>query len=330
MIEVMNTKNLMGVTIKGDYNDLNALYDALSRVNDMYLTIQRENIEREKCSGQLGEYQERAGYHFYQEFEDCMLGLNYDIRHAYQGDRGICYEENGADHVGWMAECLFEVDKEAFEEVRTKGSNGNLYYTVDILYPWALYYMINITPLLECYGEGYFQKMIFPYDEIQFRMDQSILEHFKMQLWKCFKSAVGKKKGLNAFQMHEYRATEANCTSLYGTVLCHYYCDKKKTGKRLKKAMLLAMFYEMLDYEPVMGDGYVEHISKSLLNNCDKDYDNALDRIVEETGSNFLKQTDFYVELEEAAELEEDILSYEKREAFFARFGEVDWDGMKW
>ena len=61
MIEVMNTKNLMGVTIKGDYNDLNALYDALSRVNDMYLTIQRENIKMESRSGELGEHQERAG-----------------------------------------------------------------------------------------------------------------------------------------------------------------------------------------------------------------------------------------------------------------------------
>ena len=91
-----------------------------------------------------------------------MLGLNYDIRHAYQGDRGVCYEENGADRVGRREEFIFEVDKEVFEEVRTKGSDGNLYYIVDVLYPWALYYMINITPLIECCGEGYYNKMLFP------------------------------------------------------------------------------------------------------------------------------------------------------------------------
>ena len=64
MLSVKTTENLTGVTISGTYWDLNALYDALSNV-----------------IGEEGSYP---------EFEACwlrVLGLCYDIRHAYQGDR---------------------------------------------------------------------------------------------------------------------------------------------------------------------------------------------------------------------------------------------------
>lgn len=64
MLSIKTTKLLTGVEIKGDYEDLNAIYDALSNV--------------------VGE----EGY--YKEYEPCSLrimGLCYEIRHAYQGDR---------------------------------------------------------------------------------------------------------------------------------------------------------------------------------------------------------------------------------------------------
>ena len=64
MLSVKTTENLAGVTVSGTYWDLNALYDALTNV--------------------IGEEES------YPEFEACrirVLGLCYDIRHAYQGDR---------------------------------------------------------------------------------------------------------------------------------------------------------------------------------------------------------------------------------------------------
>ena len=64
MLSVKTTEKLAGVTVSGTYWDLNALYDALSNV-----------------IGEEGSYP---------EFEACwlrVLGLCYDIRHAYQGDR---------------------------------------------------------------------------------------------------------------------------------------------------------------------------------------------------------------------------------------------------
>ena len=64
MLAIKTTEKLTGVTVSGTYWDLNALYDALSNV--------------------IGE---EGSYH---EYEACwlrVLGLCYDIRHAYQGDR---------------------------------------------------------------------------------------------------------------------------------------------------------------------------------------------------------------------------------------------------
>lgn len=64
MLSVKTTEKLTGVTISGTYWDLNALYDALTNV-----------------IGEEGSYP---------EYEACsirVLGLCYEIRHAYQGDR---------------------------------------------------------------------------------------------------------------------------------------------------------------------------------------------------------------------------------------------------
>ena len=64
MLSVKTTEKLTGVTVSGTYGDLNALYNSISNV--------------------IGEEGSYPGY------EACrirVLGLCYDIRHAYQGDR---------------------------------------------------------------------------------------------------------------------------------------------------------------------------------------------------------------------------------------------------
>ena len=67
MITIKTTSNLYGVTLMGDYEDLDKLYDSLSN----YLSFFINN----------------ADYYPYHEYE-YLLSLNYDIRH--------CYMETGA------------------------------------------------------------------------------------------------------------------------------------------------------------------------------------------------------------------------------------------
>ena len=63
MLKVRTTPNLYGVTLMGDYEDLDKLYDSISN----YLSFYIDNVE----------------YYPYHEYE-YLLALNYDIRHCYQ------------------------------------------------------------------------------------------------------------------------------------------------------------------------------------------------------------------------------------------------------
>ena len=75
MLTIKTTPNLQGISLQGDHNDLNSLYDALAR----YLEF----------------YQENAKDYSYYEYE-YLLSLNYDIRHAYMGTREYTVVDNNA------------------------------------------------------------------------------------------------------------------------------------------------------------------------------------------------------------------------------------------
>lgn len=65
MIKIKTTEKMAGIRLSGTYSDLNYLYDAISNV-----------------IGMEGSYKGYLGSQYY------MLGLLYEIRHAYSGDRG--------------------------------------------------------------------------------------------------------------------------------------------------------------------------------------------------------------------------------------------------
>ena len=75
MLTITTTKHQLGALISGDYNDLNELYDSLSRYLDFYQTNNEEQP--------------------YSEYE-FLLSLNYDIRHAFQGNREYISVKNNA------------------------------------------------------------------------------------------------------------------------------------------------------------------------------------------------------------------------------------------
>lgn len=67
MLKVKVTENYVGVKITGSYDDLNYLYDCFSYFTDNY----ESKSEKEEM------------------VKTYILGLLYDIRHAYQGDREV-------------------------------------------------------------------------------------------------------------------------------------------------------------------------------------------------------------------------------------------------
>lgn len=122
MIRVTNTPQLTGVTISGDYDDLDALVDAIYG-----LTISEFDEELNKKA-------ER-----YLNISLRVLGLAYDVRHAAQGDRQIYTEANGLSE--WHAEAAAEEDR-ALPEV-------NLRYACNVLYPEVILVTMALNDLIQ-------------------------------------------------------------------------------------------------------------------------------------------------------------------------------------
>ena len=95
MLKVELTENYAGVTIYGDYNDLDFLYDSIS-----YL------IHGDPSSD--GEY----------IMQNHLYGFLYDVRHAYQGDREIKLIDNN-----------LQEDKRQWHGIKKKDvTSKNMYY----------------------------------------------------------------------------------------------------------------------------------------------------------------------------------------------------------
>ena len=96
MITIKTTPNFYGISLQGDYLDLNELYDSISR----YLELYMKNNE----------------FYPYHEYE-YLLSLNYDIRHAYMGTRNVEIKENNASDVGVFAESILQIPEQSKKEL---------------------------------------------------------------------------------------------------------------------------------------------------------------------------------------------------------------------
>lgn len=103
MLEIKSTQNHTGITISGDHDDLYALYDAIGNV-----------------IGVEGEWS------WMEAVRMRLLGLNYDLRHAFMGDRELLTKPNG----------LTDETMRWHEKICP---TGNTYYAVNILWPEAMF-----------------------------------------------------------------------------------------------------------------------------------------------------------------------------------------------
>ncbi len=104
MLYCMPTKNLTGITVRGDYKDFYDLVDSIHRMTW-------------DCDNQTA---------VYFGVKSRLLGLCYDIRHAYMGDRDIVWEENG------MSQDMME-----WHNIITP--TRTVYFSVIILFPEAIF-----------------------------------------------------------------------------------------------------------------------------------------------------------------------------------------------
>lgn len=115
MITITNTPNLTGVTISGDFDDLNNLVNAFHEI------VIHEDSEK---------------YQKYLEISNRVLGLCYDVRHAYQGDRAVELVDNNMTD---------EIMK--WHSIITP--KNNVYYSCNCFYPEMFVVMLALNELVE-------------------------------------------------------------------------------------------------------------------------------------------------------------------------------------
>lgn len=231
MIIIETTPNLYGVSIKGDYNDLNELYDSLSR----YLGFYCEN-------------EESFPYYGY----EYLLSLNYDLRHAYQGDRETDIQENNAEQYGNMCQIVYEMDKDTqkhFAEIHKHHRYGNLYFSVNILYPLIFHYINAFEYILNAwYKDEWFSKVPYPYDALSAEKDRSMIALFTSMLWENLAQLFGREECMKMYhyvkQANEYVIPPA----LYTDAVLHYQLSQfKLLSSEEKKQALILIFYQQIE-----------------------------------------------------------------------------------
>lgn len=122
MLTIEMTPQLTGFKVTGDYDDLDELYDAV-----WALTVEDEDFptgDRPK-----GNADERI-------MSNRVLALCYDLRHCMQGDRSVGFVHNG----------MFDELAKCHEVPLVE---KNVVYSVNILYPEAMFEMLALTYLIE-------------------------------------------------------------------------------------------------------------------------------------------------------------------------------------
>jgi hypothetical protein len=161
MIAIKNTENLTGVKISGDFEDLYNLVDALHAVS-------------------IDDYSDRhTGYY---EMSTRILGLCYDLRHTYQGDRQVELIDNNMDE-----------DKMKWHSIIAP--KNNVYYSCNCLYPEMFFAMLALNELVELRIKDLTKKKYISRDEVLsgkvvWDKDIAAIRAFQAQFAECLKGTI--------------------------------------------------------------------------------------------------------------------------------------------
>lgn len=172
MLQMKPTKHLIGINIRGDFNDLYDLVDSIY--------------------GMCG-FDERPDSPYY-GVKDLLLGMCYEIRHAYQKSRNILVVDNG-------------MDKDAMKWHEITTPTENVYYSTNIFFPEALFVAIALPDTYSLsrrhYGRHskYKGKVYEPRSLMRFYRDRSNLEVLCAAVWEALGETIGEKEAEKLMEM---------------------------------------------------------------------------------------------------------------------------------
>ena len=206
MLTIRNTANLAGIEISGDYQDLDTLYMAL-----LFIT------------GDESEYLNYEGARLR------ILGVMYDIRHAFQADREFEFIDNGMDAESMKLLGMITPDK-------------NLYYKVNVYYLEALFVTMAINDFIRLYAKKQAKSSTYPLVDKKILWDSHIATArlFQSLVANCLKEAVTEasyKRILNL--LHKDYTWTDGYTTQYLDMLNIRYLNIEEKEERAKSLSTL-------------------------------------------------------------------------------------------
>lgn len=239
MIKIKNTPHLLGITVSGDYDDLHSLYEALSRYPEFFQKNNPDSYPYEKY-----EY---------------LLSLNYDIRHAMQGDRQILCEEHYLSSLLGVSswddlDDEDEEEKKKAAKLRRKYGEGNLYYSVEFLYPLVFYYLSTLEHIVRypCLNRWFDQPdNEFPYSRLTAGYDRAQILLFVEGLWQNLADLLGEDVVTAMRNFVGNESIDTIVSTLYDEYLLWLHMvEAPKLDEEQNKALLTVLAFRLLNIPP--------------------------------------------------------------------------------
>ncbi|WP_413375774.1 DUF6904 family protein [Alkalihalobacillus sp. 1P02AB] len=206
MIQVKSTPNYTGVTISGDFYDLEALYDSLHEiVGDDW---EWENYEGARLR---------------------VLGVCYDIRHALLGHREVMFVENGLDQ-----------DKK--KNLSIVANDKNIYLTFNVLWPEVLFVLMALNDFIRVNAKKQAKGNYNVFNDYRNIWEFSIItvRNFQAAIANCIKETIPKTSISRVFKLmnHDYSWSDHYATQYLDELNCKFI--DMDVEKRQKNITLMA------------------------------------------------------------------------------------------
>ena len=171
------------------------------------------------------------------------------------GTRDIACFENNAAEVGVIADSIYQLPKSAqsdFRQTRKMFSQGNLYFSVNILYPLAFHYLFMLESILDEYllpnVHTDLPSFWTEYTLLQANADRAQIRLLTSLLWNQVADLFGQSDAEELYSLYSEKEYNLPTPSLYVDALLHYQMAHfEKMPAATRKAFHFSSLFEIMD-----------------------------------------------------------------------------------
>lgn len=202
MIYIKNTENYVGVTVYGDFLDFMNLYEALHEIvgeEDEWVTYEGARLR--------------------------VLGVCYDLRHSFMGNREVAFVDNG-------------LNPDIMNYLSIEASEKNVYYSFNVLWPELLFVTMALNDFIQLYAEKQAKSRYAAVMDFHNIWDHHIIQvrGFQAAVANCIKETISEKSVNRVLKMmnSDYTGTDSFATQYLDELNIKFInMDREKRKKNI-------------------------------------------------------------------------------------------------